>query len=133
MMREFRVPGIPGFKQRHRTTKTGHTFTPEDTVNFENFVKWCFVESLKGEKFPLIDGPIRLHIKAYWTATQKDAFLCKNGPFPKITKPDSDNVLKAIKDALNGVAWTDDSRVYHDTITKYIHNAESYCDVSISW
>lgn len=26
-------------------------------------------------------------------------------------KPDSDNVLKAVKDSLNGLAWRDDSQV----------------------
>lgn len=133
MFHEFRVMGKPGFKQRHRTTKSGHNFTPKDTVNFENYVKWCFVESLKGDMFSLIDGPIRLHVEAFWTAAGKDMFLCKNGPFPKITKPDTDNILKSIKDALNGVAWTDDCRVYHDTITKWIHKDESYCKVTISW
>jgi Holliday junction resolvase RusA-like endonuclease len=37
----------------------------------------------------------------------------------KITKPDVDNLAKAILDALNGVAYEDDSQVYSLEVQKW--------------
>lgn len=37
-------------------------------------------------------------------------------------KPDVDNVLKAVLDALNGVAYKDDSRVVHVAASKFYSN-----------
>ena len=44
-------------------------------------------------------------------------------------KPDSDNVEKAVKDALNGVAWVDDCQVVTTFVTKE-YRANS-CDVGV--
>lgn len=40
------------------------------------------------------------------------------GRFRCNTKPDCDNVTKGIKDALNGLAWDDDGRVYDERTVK---------------
>jgi Holliday junction resolvase RusA-like endonuclease len=34
-------------------------------------------------------------------------------------KPDADNIMKAIADALNGIAYKDDSQIVNVTITKW--------------
>ena len=38
---------------------------------------------------------------------------------PWTVKPDADNVAKAVLDALNGVAWADDSQVVRVTVWKH--------------
>ena len=58
----FTVPGRPFGKQRPRVTRTGHAFTPETTVSYENLVRMTFVE-----KYPEVipaDSPVRIEITA---------------------------------------------------------------------
>jgi Holliday junction resolvase RusA-like endonuclease len=43
--------------------------------------------------------------------SKKKAALAEAGHIVPITKPDVDNYLKGVKDALKGVIWKDDSQV----------------------
>lgn len=43
----------------------------------------------------------------------------RQDPEPKTTKPDLDNVGKAILDALNEIAYNDDGQVYRLTVEKW--------------
>jgi Holliday junction resolvase RusA-like endonuclease len=62
----------------------------------------------------LRDGAIWLDIKAFYpipkSVKKADREQIAAGKY-KITKGDIDNVIKAISDALNGVAYTDDARI----------------------
>jgi hypothetical protein len=40
---KFVVPGEPKGKARPRVTKAGITYTPKETVSYENWVKTCFI------------------------------------------------------------------------------------------
>lgn len=40
------------------------------------------------------------------------------GRIKPVSKPDTDNILKIVKDALNGVLWKDDAQVVSDKIEK---------------
>jgi Holliday junction resolvase RusA-like endonuclease len=52
-------------------------------------------------------------------------------PFP--TKPDVDNVLKAVMDALNGVAYPDDARLTAVSATcRYSDDQTDWVDITVS-
>lgn len=118
---EFFVPGKPFGKQRPRVTRTGHAFTPEHTAIYENLVATCFLQ-----KYPDCvpeEGPVSIEIGAAFPIPQswtkkKQALALDGKIFPG--KPDIDNVQKIIQDALNNIAYKDDSQIYHaDTIKFY--------------
>lgn len=44
----------------------------------------------------------------------------ENPPYPKAGKPDVDNLAKAVLDALNGLAWNDDSQVAILYVAKWV-------------
>jgi Holliday junction resolvase RusA-like endonuclease len=44
----------------------------------------------------------------------------ENPPYPKAGKPDADNLAKAVLDALNGLAWNDDSQVAILYVAKWV-------------
>lgn len=104
---ELKVPEIVG-KQRHRTTRTGHVYTPHKTVCFEKLVRDAWL-SEHGDKWASHDGPVEMFVYAtrelaksnpkYWAGRQD------------VGKPDSDNIAKSALDALNGVAFKDDALV----------------------
>lgn len=62
----FIVHGEPKGKGRPRSTKTGHTFTPKDTVIYENLVRMEYLDQCGETKFP-DDAMLDMRIKAYYT------------------------------------------------------------------
>ena len=115
-MLSFVVPGQPQGKGRPRVGKVGphaRLFTPQKTVAYEGLVAHAAQQAMAGA--PLIDGPVRVQlvidcqIPASWS--QKKQRHALEGLVMPTTKPDVDNVVKAIFDGLNGVAWRDDVQV----------------------
>jgi Holliday junction resolvase RusA-like endonuclease len=52
---------------------------------------------------------------------------------PHIKKPDADNVAKAVLDALNGLAFEDDSRIYVLNVAKRYTLVEPRVEVTMEW
>lgn len=109
----FKIEGQPQGKGRPRFTKSGHAFTPQATRNYEFLIATEYKEA-KGEMF---DGYIRVNIKAYYkipkATTKEKRGLIERGLLKPAVKPDIDNVIKAILDGLNGVAYHDDNQVVY--------------------
>lgn len=116
-MLEVFIPGTPKAKARARVTKSGHAFTPKDTVNYENWVKEKFLEQ-HPEHIPL-KGPIRMTAKFYFPRPKKhyrtgkfSEDLRADAPKYHSNTPDLDNLIKSITDGLNGIAFKDDSQIF---------------------
>jgi Holliday junction resolvase RusA-like endonuclease len=124
---EFFVPGEPRGKGRHRTrivkTRAGaqfvHSYTPQETANYENLVKLSANRVMVGRK-PLI-GPVAVDLVATfvpptsWSA--KKIGRAMQG-FEVPTRFDVDNIAKSIFDGANGVIWHDDKQIVDARIVK---------------
>ena len=116
------IPGKAQAKQRARTfynKAVGHisTWTPDATTNYETYVKMLYAQ--KG--LPMFDCPVSLQVDIFMAvpvseSKKKRELKLLNQILPT-KKPDIDNIVKSIKDALNKVAWKDDSYVV-DLIAK---------------
>lgn len=120
-MISFVIPGEPKAKARPRTTKKGHTYTPEQTVNYENWVKLCYQNS--ENKIMYENKPLIAEITAFFTIanskSKKDKKAMEAGRIKPTKKPDVDNIAKIILDSLNGLAYKDDSQVVNLSVVKY--------------
>ena len=70
---------------------------------------------------PKLDGPVRVSIIAMFPRPK--SMVRKRTKMPSylhVAKPDGDNIAKAVLDALNGVAWSDDSQVSYLRIRKVV-------------
>lgn len=112
----FTVPGQPQGKGRPRVGRIGghaRMFTPATTVAYEGLIAHAGQQAMQGRA--LIEGPVavvvdmRCQVPASWS--KKKAAQALAGHIRPTTKPDQDNVLKAIFDGLNGVTWRDDVQV----------------------
>jgi Holliday junction resolvase RusA-like endonuclease len=122
----FIILGDPKGQPRHRSSIiAGHVHTYESKEGREN--KGNIRAQVVAQKPRIIDKgkPVLLHIQAYMPrpsshfGTGKNAGKLKeSAPFWHTVKPDSDNILKAVKDALKGVCWYDDSQVCDERIIK---------------
>lgn len=119
----FIVPGIPVAKGRARAfVRNGHIAhcTPERTSRYENLVRLSAHKEMKGR--PLFSGACQIEIGLYmpvpssWSNKKRTAAL--SGEIRPTAKPDCDNVLKCINDALNGVVWVDDKQVVDVRVEK---------------
>lgn len=113
------VPGEPIGKARPRWSQHG-TYTPTKTVNYETQIKERFAAEHPGH-IPLTCA-LKLDVKAFF-AIPKSASRTRaeNMRLNRITptkRPDADNVLKVVADALNGIAYRDDSQIVWAEVKK---------------
>lgn len=113
-MYEFEVPGNIVGKARPRVnTITGRAYTPTKTKDYEYLVEQYFM--LKYPKFEPIKNRTKVIIKAYFAVpksankSQREEML-KNNISPT-KKPDIDNIIKIILDAMNKFAFEDDNQI----------------------
>lgn len=106
----FFVPGPAVAKARARTFFAKNlgrivSATPERTKRYESEVKLFAAQAMRGAA--LLTGAVELHLTEY----RKRPSGARRGQIWPTTRPDLDNVLKSIKDGLNGVVCADDSQV----------------------
>lgn len=119
------MPGPPKGKARARTVRTrgGRTFsyTPEGTVLYENLIKISFSQT--GERPFEADQSLHVFMTAYYPIPKSTSRKKKEemiaGHLRPAKKPDIDNIIKSILDALNGVAYHDDTQVVAVFAEKY--------------
>ena len=111
------VYGRPQGKGRPRNTvRGGHAvaYTPENTRKYEAQIAQAWQEQ-DGRDYG--SAALALVITAYYPVPSKarkagrEAMLA--GQVPVTDKPDLDNLLKAVMDALNSTAYQDDRQVTH--------------------
>lgn len=113
-MYEFEVPGKITGKARPRVnTITGRAYTPSNTKDYEMLIKQYF--KVKYPHYETLEGRIKVEIIAYFAipkATNKSQQkeMIENNISPT-KKPDIDNIIKIILDALNKMAFKDDSQI----------------------
>lgn len=128
----FLVPGEPIAqpRQKHRVATDGQgrafsrNYTPsKHPVNqYKAAVQMAAMELYRDAPH---DGPVRLEVVCVFGRPKNRIWKTKPMPRePKVSKPDCDNVIKAIKDALSKLVWRDDAQVYQETIEKWVASGE---------
>lgn len=114
------IPGEPVAKARPRMTKSGHTYTPKRTVDYERMVQTLF-HAEHGS--PALEGPILLRLDLYFGIPKSRSKVARKrmqqGLERPCKRPDIDNCLKAVCDALNGISYKDDSQIVAAVIQKF--------------
>lgn len=107
----FTIFGEPQGKARPRVTMHG-TYTPKKTRDYEKLVQWEYRKQ-GGKDYG--DNPLQIEITANFqipkSKPRKVRVDMLAGKIRPAKKPDCDNIAKAILDALNGIAYHDDSQV----------------------
>lgn len=127
------IPGEMRGKGRPRFSRAGgfpRVYTDERTANMESWVRLCAVEA--GAK--VLDGPVQLRVlvlsevPASWPKKRRAAALAA---VERPGKPDLDNVVKLLADALNGICWRDDKQVAEVLARKiYAEEASTVIEVA---
>ena len=116
----FFVPGEPKGNARHRTTRSGHTYTPQSTTAARAEIAAAYLDVV-GAIFPH-EGPVELDIvacfgiRSSWPKWKRA--LCASEDVPCCTKPDADNIAKLVADSLSAIAYKDDAQIHSLTVSK---------------
>jgi crossover junction endodeoxyribonuclease RusA len=94
---QFEIPGEPVPWQRVKRAADGHAYVPDETRRFKQKVQMCALTS--GVR--RINGAVHMGFVFY--VSKPPTFTKRDG--------DGDNLQKSVMDALNGVAYGDDSQV----------------------
>lgn len=123
-MIQFTVLGCPIGKQRPKfSTFNGHAtaYTPAKTVNYENLVRLSYQQQCNNKPYEK-DVPLKAEIAAYFpipkSTSKKKRQMMLEGKIRHTKKCDADNLAKSILDALNGIAFYDDSQVCELSVSK---------------
>ena len=113
----FTVPGKPYAKKRPRFSRvSGRAYDPNENAKAEASIGTIAMQHFRAAS----EGPIALEIVATfavpksWSKAKTAALIHR----PHTQKPDGDNLMKAVKDALNRIAWADDGQVYDARVRK---------------
>lgn len=134
-------PSVPKQSMHYRKIKTkdGREFisqyTPTNMVNYAKLVKKSFIAKYPNH-LPSVfqDKPIAMSIEIHmeipksFSKTKREKALKKE--IRPTVKPDVDNVMKNICDALNGVAYPDDKQIC-DNRGQKIYDEHSYVIVRL--
>ncbi|MEG2383481.1 MAG: RusA family crossover junction endodeoxyribonuclease [Oscillospiraceae bacterium] len=123
MKLKFTVTGEPHGKERPRFNhKTGHTYTPSKTVDYEATIVKEYRRQVGSVKFP-DDAAIDLRVLAYYaipaSASKNKKVLMELGVIRPTKTPDWDNVGKAVSDGLNKIAYRDDAQIVDAQVRKF--------------
>lgn len=126
MILEKKIPGKAIPKGRPRFWE-GKVITPASTRNYENYIKEYFkdVQKLTGPIFIVLE----IHIET--PKCRQEQVKTPLGRYVQ-TRPDLDNYIKIYMDALNGIAYDDDSQVAAVFSTKTYIDEPSYVKIYIT-
>lgn len=130
---DFEIEGKPTGKGRPRFKRMGsfvQTYTPEKTVDYEKLVRLRF-QNAGGV---ITDKPVKVEITAFFappkSVRKKDKIEMLTNRLLPVKKPDCDNIAKIVLDALNKIAYVDDSQVVELAVKKR-YSAEAKVTVHI--
>ena len=122
---QFFVPGHPEAQPRSRArvirTKAGVTHAGVYNPQGPSHVWKIYLrEAAKKAGCSIHEGPVVVSESFFFSRPQR--LMKKTSPegkIPHTSKPDRDNLDKAVLDALTGIAWLDDCQVFSGRISKW--------------
>ena len=132
------VYGEPTGKGRPKFSTFGgfvKTYTPQETTNYESSVRFAYKQAQESSDFTPFDahemvkatiiayfqipkGRYKYHKKTNTTDLDKTGLEMEKNIVRPTKKPDCDNIAKICLDALNGLAYVDDSQITSLSVSK---------------
>ena len=131
---DFIVDGKPQGKQRPRFSRISKTvYTPTKTAKYEKQIAKAYTDA--GGKCILAECYVSVSVSAFFPVpksySKKKREDCLERRLRPDKKPDMDNILKVVLDALNRVSYVDDKQVVELIGRKYYTESEGFLWVSV--
>ena len=127
------IPGEPVAQARARfSSRNGFTrsYDPKKSADYKNYIR-RIANQIKTSP---LTGPLVMKVNVYRSVpkswTKKKQLAALEGTVKPDMKPDVSNYLKGIEDALNGIAYIDDSQIVL-AIVKKAYSANPRVEIRI--
>jgi Holliday junction resolvase RusA-like endonuclease len=129
---QFKVSGKPataGSKRAFHHRHTGRIVVVDDCKGGKPWRKLVQAQASTKCRAPMV-GPLRLAVIFVMprplSHRKKDGAIAKGAPQTHTVKPDATKLLRAVEDALTGIAWIDDAQIVEQYVSKrYAQQDES--------
>jgi Holliday junction resolvase RusA-like endonuclease len=122
MKLNFAIPGVPQSKGRPKFARRGkfvHAYTPSKTAAAEQTLA---ARAMEFRPETPLDVPLMLDVIFFFPIPESwpkwKRALAATSVVYHTSKPDLDNCLKLVKDALNEVFWLDDRQIWYVVASK---------------
>lgn len=113
---KFHIPIEPEAKGRPRfSRRSGHVYTPQNTREYEYRLKTHFAQ-YKHVFIDTYNSPLKIHVHFFLSKP-----ISVKRDYPSV-RPDIDNYLKAVLDAMNGIVFKDDGQIITLAASKRYHD-----------
>lgn len=122
---ELTVYGCPIAQPRHRITKFGGRYIPKEhpVHEWKRRLSAVAQSAISDMRFAYVPRPAPVWLEVYFKLPRSKSIPKKQQDHTK--KPDTDNLVKAVKDAFKGVFYEDDSQVCRLIAYKdYVRNGQ---------
>lgn len=124
-MIHFTIPAVPIAQPRPRAVVRANgragVFGAKDSHPVHAFKALAALAARQAYRGAPLEGPIEIEV-AFVLERPKN--LCwKTKPMPRewhTKKPDADNLVKSLADALTGILWRDDAQICVKRLAKYV-------------
>lgn len=108
------------------------SFQPKEKIEYKNFLRLQAIAANEKEHFytekPIIVKSLVFSFPWLSTTRKKDK---ERGFAPKATKPDIDNLMKALWDSIEGVFFLNDSQIYKIVNMEKIYSEKGYIELEM--
>lgn len=123
----IQVPGEPIAQSRPRFRVHKNFVKVYDAKPIQEYKKEVAAVAKSCYGLPPIQGAVRLQLDVFRgmpkSFSKRQKQLAVNKEFLPITKPDTDNYVKGVKDALTGICYVDDAQVVDEHVRKFYSDA----------
>lgn len=127
------IYGSPKAWKRHRASRISGMYDPNTP---EKRVIQSYFEEEFGQEISMIQGEIQMSIKAYRpipkSLPKPIAILYEAEILKPLGRPDVDNFIKLIQDALNGITYRDDAQITKIVSEKFL-SFTPRTEITMSW
>ena len=134
MIYEFEVPAkIIGKGRPRLNAYTGTVYTPTKTKDYETLIEQYFL--MKYPNYKTIQGRALVKIQAYFEIPKSTNKMQRNSMLENVIsptkKPDIDNIVKVVLDAMNKFAFKDDTQIVKLEVEKLYSTSEEKLVIQI--
>jgi Holliday junction resolvase RusA-like endonuclease len=123
---EIYIPGKAVAQSRPRFARRGNhvaTYDAAPSRDYKSWVKHCALEVMKQKAMQIIPRDIPLHI-VLTVSVARPKSIPKSRLLP-VVKPDLDNFLKTVQDALEGIVYQADQQIVSVRAVKKYADADA--------
>ena len=120
------IEGEPVAQGRPRFTRQGHAYDPPKSREYKERVALAAKKAMRGREMFAKPFPLWCEITVYRkipkTFTGGKRLAAEYNRYRPITRPDADNYVKGILDAMNGIVYEDDALICRLIVEKAYGN-----------